>query len=94
MNTPIYFYTDAVSAAWMERHHGLKLAAVFGAGQTRKWTVDVEHIGHLSPRAGDMIMLCNGQEAYAYNKPVKLSEGEKIIMRDGKPFIMPECEVA
>lgn len=96
------FYTDTMAAAWMMAHHGLlferedgktcsaDLLHLAAFQQGIKWFVHEDSLDLLEPRAGDMVLLASGHEAYLHVKPTTLDPGERIIMRSGVPFLWPE----
>lgn len=84
------FYSSKLIAAYMSDTHGIRTDyedSVFGQD---KFTVLPESLPLFNAQKGDLVLLANGMEAYRYSTPAKLDKGEKIVMRDGKPFHWPE----
>lgn len=86
------YYTSRPAAEYMSSEFGIAFSEVTYEDGMPRYCVMPESLPLFKVKKGDMIMLCNGMEAYRYSTAAELTDGEKIIMRDQKPFIMPEID--
>lgn len=86
------FYTSRPAAEYMSSEFGLTFSEVTYANGQPHYVVTPESHSMFRVQSGDMILLCNGMEDYRLSTPTELTDGEKIIMRNQKAFIMPERE--
>lgn len=89
------YYNNLPAAQYMSATFGITFEPVqYILGEPRYFVTDYS-LPILNPQPGDMILLAQGDEAYTRERIVHpLDNGERVILRGGKPFHSPISEAA
>jgi len=97
------YYKSPTAAAFMMLYHGVMFVGEGGETVTAdhlhlkvfqegRYQIHPDSMELFDARKGDLVLLANGMEAYRYSTPVKLTRGERIVMRNNQPFHWPEAD--